>query len=118
MTTSSSPTFRRGDVVFVPVMFTDQRGVKPRPAVVICSSQYSQQTPDLVIATITSKLNAGPHPGDHVIADWRSAGLLRPSLGQAKVTTIDQTLVIRKIGQLSAQDLADLDNGLRSALGL
>ena len=118
MTISSSPAFRRGDVVFVPVVFTDQRGVKPRPAVVVSSSQYSQQTPDLIIATITGNLKAAPHPGDHLIADWRHAGLLRPSLAQAKVTTIARTLVIRKIGQLSARDLADLDNGLRSALGL
>jgi mRNA interferase MazF len=118
MTTSSSPAIQRGDVIYVPVVFTDRRGLKRRPAVVVSSNQYNQQTPDLVIATITSNLNTGPHPGDHVIADWRRAGLPKPSLVQAKLTTIAQALVRRKIGSFSPRDLAAFGAGLQLALAL
>jgi mRNA interferase MazF len=118
MTTSSSADFSRGDVVIVLFQFTDLSGLKPRPVVVVSSDAYNRRTPDLVVASITSNLQAGPHPGDHFIADWQGAGLLRPSLAQAKVTTIAQAIVRRRLGRLAPPDLAEFDAGLRLALGL
>ena len=113
MTTSSNPALRRREVIHIAVVFSDQRGVKVRPAVVVSGNQ---QAPDIVIATITSNLNALPHPGDHVITDWLGAGLPRPSLAQAKVTTIAQALVQRKISSFSPRDLTAFDTGLKLAL--
>jgi mRNA-degrading endonuclease toxin of MazEF toxin-antitoxin module len=57
-------TYRRVDVVLVPFDFTDRSGSKWRPAVVISSDRYNTDTPDVVVASITSNLQAVPHPGD------------------------------------------------------
>src|SRR5579859_7932175 len=65
---------RRGDVVLVPLDFTDRAGTKWRPAVIVSVDEYQRLSPDVVIASVTSNLRAIPHPGDHQIADWRSAG--------------------------------------------
>ncbi|SHJ43859.1 PemK-like, MazF-like toxin of type II toxin-antitoxin system [Tangfeifania diversioriginum] len=48
-------TFAKGDIVIIPVPFTDNRGYKLRPAVVI-SNDTVHQTGDVMIVQITSKL--------------------------------------------------------------
>ena len=111
-------TWRRGDVVLVPVGFTDRSGVKRRPAVIVSSDRYNAASPDVMIASITGNLKAVRHPGDHVLADWQAAGLLRPSLAQAKIATVKGSLIARRLGALSAADMAAVDRGLRAALAL
>jgi mRNA interferase MazF len=109
---------RRGDVVLVPFDFSDRSGSKWRPAAVISSDRYNQETPDVLIASITGNLNAIHHPGDHRLADWQAAGLLKPSLLQAKLATVEAPIVGRRLGSLSPSDLASFERGLRDALGL
>lgn len=111
-------TYCRGEVVLVPFDFTDLSRHKLRPAVVVSSDQYNQTTPDILIASITSNQAAIPHPGDHKIRDWQVAGLLKPSLAQMKLATIETSVIRRKLGLLSARDLAALELGLRTALNL
>ena len=84
----------------------------------ISSDRYNAQSPDVMIASITGNLQAIRHPGDHALNDWRAAGLLRPSLAQAKIATVEAAIVGRRLGRLSNADLAALDRGLREALGL
>jgi mRNA interferase MazF len=118
MPTQSMTTWRKGDVVLVPIGFTDQSGTKRRPAVIISSDQYNTQSPDVMIASITGNLQAVRHPGDHLLHHWQEAGLLRPSLVQAKIATVETSIVERRLGRLSRDDVTELDRGLREALGL
>jgi mRNA interferase MazF len=110
--------FRRGDVVLVPFGFTDGTGTKWRPAVVVSADAYGDRSPDVLIASITGNLRAIPHPGDHQVVEWDRAGLLRPSLVQTKLTTVEASMIGRRLGRLTAADLAAVDRGLRQALGL
>ena len=118
MPTPSTTIWRRGDIVLVPVGFTDQSGAKRRPAAIVSSETHNARSPDVMIASITSNLLAIRHPGDLVIRDWQAAGLLRPSLAQAKIATVEAAVIGRRLGRLSQHDLAALDRGLREALGL
>jgi mRNA interferase MazF len=111
-------TWRRGDVVLVPIGFTDQSGSKRRPAVIVSSDQYHAQPPDVMIASITSNLLAIRHPGDVLLDDWQAAGLLRPSLVQTKIATIENGIIERGLDRLSHEDLTKVDQGLREALSL
>ena len=47
--------FSKGDIVVIPVPFTDNKGYKLRPAVVV-SNDTVHQTGDVMIVQITSKL--------------------------------------------------------------
>jgi len=118
MPTQSMTIWRKGDVVLVPIGFTNQSGVKRQPEVIISSDQYNTQSPDVMIASITGNLLAIRHPGDHLIHHWQEAGLLRPSLVQAKIATVETSIVERRLGKLSGDDVTELDRGLREALGL
>lgn len=110
--------FRRGDIVLVPFDFTDRSGTKWRPAVVVSSEVYNRTTPDVIVASVTGNLRAIRHPGDRLLTDWRIEGLLKPSLAQTKLATIEASVVGRRLGTLSAQDLAAFEAGLQEALDL
>lgn len=115
--TRSTTNLRRGAVVLVPFDSTDRSAIKWRPAAVVSGKRYNTG-PDVVIASITGNLAAVPHPGDKPIRDWKAAGLLRPSLIQAKLATVEGSILGKRIGQLTAHDLAAFDHGLREALEL
>ena len=87
-------------------------------SIVTSSDRYNQQSPDLPIVSVTGNLGALPHPGDDPLKDWQTAGLLRPSLAQTKIATVEATLVGRTLGALSDDDMTRLERGLREALAL
>ncbi len=107
--------FEPGDVVLVAVPFTDQSGTKKRPAVIISSSTYNQQHPDLIILPITSQLRPGMN-WDIPMVHWREAGLLKPSTGKPVLATVEKTIIVKKLGRLHAEDLRTLQAGLKKML--
>lgn len=106
-----------GDVVLVPFPFTDQSGAKKRPAVIISSSGYNAGRRNLVIMTITSQMRASLGFGEALVADWQAAGLIKPSVLKPVVTSIEQGLVVRTMGALSAADLHRLREVIVQVIG-
>jgi len=64
--------YSRGDVVLVGFVFTDETGVRQRPAVIISSDAYHRGREEVIIAAITSRTDR-VLVGDHLISDWRQA---------------------------------------------
>jgi len=106
-----------GDVVLVPFPFTDQSGLKKRPAVVVSSAEYHARRVDLLIMAVTSQIRPRSGFGESIVADWRKAGLLAPSLVKPVITTIDKRLVLKKLGSLHGADLRTLRANLESIIG-
>lgn len=103
--------------MLVPIDFTDRSGSKVRPAVVVSGEEYNRG-PDLLIASVTGNLSAIPHPGDRRITNWEVAGLLRPSLAQTKLATVEARIIRRRLGRLESEDLEALSAGLKEAMEL
>ncbi|NUM48333.1 MAG: type II toxin-antitoxin system PemK/MazF family toxin [Anaerolineales bacterium] len=96
-------TYRQGDVLLVPFPFTDQSGVKQRPAVVLSGVDYNRTHPDLILAPITSQVT---NVLDEILlTDWKSAGLLKPGAVKPVVSSFELTLVRKQLGKLTAKDL-------------
>ena len=110
-------TYAFGEVVLVPFPFTDQSGLKKRPAVVVSSSGYNTNRRDLIIMAITSQVRTPPGFGEALVADWRAAGLIKPSVMKPVFTTIEQGLVVRTMGTLSANDLRTLRETVAQVIG-
>ena len=106
-----------GDVVLVPFPFTDQSVTKKRPAVVVSSDSYNQARPDVILMAITSQLSSPPRLGEVVIADWKTAGLLKASTTKPILTTIEKRLLIRSLGKLASPDLVSLRDALKKIVG-
>jgi mRNA interferase MazF len=66
---ASSAHFAFGTVILVPFPFSDQSGVKQRPAVIVFSDTYNTRRRDLVILAITSLLRPLPGFAEALVAD-------------------------------------------------
>lgn len=107
----------RGDVILINFVFSDESGIKPRPAVVISSNDYHQGRKEAIIAAITSQTDR-LLIGDDLIVDWKKAGLLFPSVSTGIIRTIRQDMINRKLGMMSAIDMRAIDNKLHNILNL
>ena len=97
-------------MVLLPFPFSDLSGKKVRPAVVLGGNSSG----DLFLVPITSQ------PGQvHLpFSDWRVAGLNVPCGLKAQIATIEERLVLKKLGVLSGFDAGQLDSALQSWLSL
>lgn len=94
-----------GDVALVRFPFAELAAVKKRPALVLARTVRSPRNRLATVAMITSQVDALPLQGDVILAEWKAAGLLHPSLlRMAKVATIDEELIERAIGRLAPID--------------
>ena len=106
-----------GDIVLVPFPFTDLSTAKRRPAVVVSSAAYHHGRRDLIIMAVTSQVRPGGALGEMKIVNWKTAGLIKPSVVKPVVTTIDAVLVIRRLGRLKIEDQEILRRSIDAILG-
>jgi mRNA interferase MazF len=109
--------FDFGDVVLVPFPFTSQRASKKRPAVVVSNRTYSTARPDVIVMAVTSQLRPNPELGDAWISHWHAAGLLKPSVVKPVFATLEQRLVLRRLGALGEADRAALRKAISEIIG-
>jgi mRNA interferase MazF len=107
-------SYFRGSVVLVRYPFTDVSGAKVRPAVVVSGVHESN---DLIIVPMTSR-TGGLTTGEFVLADYRSVGLNVPTAVKRGLHAIDERLVLKVVGALTAPDLAEVDRALAYWLAL
>jgi mRNA interferase MazF len=92
-----------GDVAIVPFPFTDIAVAKPRPALALSSRRANEDSGNTVFAMITTA-GRSHWPQDVPLTDCHSAGLTAASLVRIKLFTLDNRLIARRIGVLSARD--------------
>jgi mRNA interferase MazF len=109
--------YRRGDVVLVGFVFSDESGKKLRPALVISSPAYNRGRKEVVVTAITSNVRRRLF-GDHLIGDWKGAGLLFPSVATGILRTVTREMLDRKLGVMAKMDMDAVDYGLRRSLAL
>ena len=89
------------DVVIVPFPFTDSPVAKRRPALVISHRRFN--TSGRVVACIITTSRSARWPGDLELDEAASAKLGLPQssiIRSMKLFTIDNRLIVRKIGSL------------------
>jgi mRNA interferase MazF len=106
-----------GDVVLVPFPFTDQTGSKQRPAVVVSSTRYHRERPDLLLMPITSQVPSTARFGDVAVSDIRAAGLIKDGVIKPVVFTIEAKLVRKKLARLVDDDQRALRHAIAQLIG-
>ena len=107
-----------GDIVLVPFPFTDQTTTKKRPAIIVSSDAYHRDRPDLIVIAVTSQVRPASSVSEAAIAQWKEAGLLKPSVIKPLLATVGRNLAIRRLGALAPTDLDALRKVLRTILGV
>jgi mRNA interferase MazF len=103
------------DVVRVPFPFTDRSAAKRRPALVLSNEAFNAASGHTVMAMIT-KRDSRAWPQDYDVRQWAEAGLKLPSWIRMKIFTLENTLIIDRLGVLQAPDIAGFRKAASSAL--
>jgi len=92
--------YNNGDIVLIPVPFSDLSASKKRPVLVLSNNNYNTTKPDMIVVAITSNLT---QQGISISSsDMITGQLPKPSVIRSdKVYTLDQSIVIKSIGHLS-----------------
>ena len=109
MPTTSSMTCSRNDVVLLPIPFTDLTSRKVRPAIVVGRNET-----DLFLVPVSSVLSNTDLP----LQEWQGAGLNVPSGVKAQIATVEERLVVKVIGKITAVDRQAIDARMRTWLQL
>ncbi len=109
--------YKRGDVILVNFVFSDETGVRRRPAVIISSDIYHHGRQEAIVAAVTSQTER-VLTGDRLIKGWQGAGLLSPSVATGIIRTIKQGMIARKLGAMPQNDMQAIDSKLSAALAL
>lgn len=109
--------YKQRDIVLVDFGFSEETGSKKRPALIISGDDYHHSRNELIVMAITSNVKRSL-VGDTKIDEWKSAGLLYPSLVAGIIRTIKQAMVIRKLGVLTQHDFQKVQSSIKKALHL
>lgn len=107
-------TYDLWDVVVVPFPFTEKKGNKRRPALVVSKKGFNHHGHTL-LAMISSRTHAA-WPGDTEIVDHNAVGLHVACIVRLKIFTLDNRLIVKKIGHLSTFDRKKVSERFRPYL--
>lgn len=101
----------KGDIVLLTFPFTNFTGSKLRPAVILVDTIL-----DLTVCFITTQLQWQENT-DVQLMPTSSNGLKKESLIRtSKIATLDKTLAKGLLGQLTANEISDLNDKLKTLL--
>lgn len=104
--------FDRFDVVLVPFPFTDRHSQKRRPALVLSGhASFNCKTQHVVCAMITSAAHS-EWPLDVCITQPDLAGLPKACVIRMKLFTLDDSLILKRLGRLSEIDASSVSKAL------
>jgi mRNA interferase MazF len=107
-------SYSRDEVVLIRYPFSDLSGSKVRPAVIASAPHPSV---DVLIVPLTSKITP-LLVGEFVLKDWSQSGLNVPSAVKRGIYTLQESLIVKRVGQISSDDSIRLDSALRMWLKL
>jgi mRNA interferase MazF len=102
------------DIVVVPFPFTERASDKRRPGLVLSRRAFNDRG-HTVLAMITTAAH-DPWPGDVPVADLTAAGLRAACLVRLKLFTLDNRLIVKRIGRLAERDRRNAAGSLRRHL--
>lgn len=103
----------KGDIVLIPFPFTDLKGNKNRPALVLISGSL-----DITVSFISTQLKCKEEYDIELKSSYVN-GLKKDSLLRlSKIATIDKELALGKLGNISNADMVIVNENLRNLLQL
>ena len=100
----SGTMYKSGDILLIPIPFTDLSSAKKRPCIVISGTNYNRLTKDIIVMAITSKLSDKKY-SVRITNDDLAYGML-PTTSQIrvdKIYTISQKIVQRKLASANTE---------------
>ncbi len=101
--------YSKNDVILVRYPFSDLSSSKVRPAIIINAPSISR---DYFIVPISSR-TTNLITGEFILQDWEEIGLNVKSVVKRGIFTIEESLIIKKIGTLSKKYSDNLEKSIK-----
>ncbi len=96
----------QGDIVLVPIPFTDLSSVRRRPVIVISNDEYNRTTADAIVVAMTSNPAATKFSFTVTSSDLESGTLNHPGRVRVdKIYTLSQSIIVKTFGRVNAATL-------------
>ena len=96
----------QGDILLVPIPFTDLSSQKRRPVIVISNNAYNQKTTNLVVVAMTSNPVEVDYSFTISSSDLNKGTLNNPGKVRAdKIFTISKSIVVKTFGRVKEEVL-------------
>ncbi len=91
-----------GDVIRI--KFPGVFQTKMRPPVVLSSSTYHADHPDIILGLITSQTSKATSRTDYLMQSWQAAGLRVPPAFRSFIVTLPASAVVSRKGAMAKPD--------------
>jgi mRNA interferase MazF len=109
--------YKQGEIVLIPVPFSDLTNNKQRPILVISNDNYNKMTEDLVVVAITSQLKDLDYSVVIESKDLNEGELkVTSAIRVDKVYTLSKDIVRRKFGQVNTEVLEGVSNKINELI--
>lgn len=110
----SGTPYKQGDVVLVAFPFTNLKGAKQRPVLILSPQHHNMITEDIVVCGITTNLSDETNSvlinqKDMAEGDIHFTSRIKVD----KLFTLEQNLIIRKLGRVNATTLTRIKNVIK-----
>ncbi|MEO8168884.1 MAG: type II toxin-antitoxin system PemK/MazF family toxin [bacterium] len=110
---------RQGEILLLPVPFTDLQAVKRRPVLVLSNDRYNTSKNDILVAAITSNVTDDDigiliQPSDLQEGELRRTSLIRFD----KLYCLNQKNIVKRFGRLKKEKHHDVIGKIRSFIEL
>ena len=104
MKTGTMP--KQGDMLLIPIPFTDLSSQKRRPVIVISNDQFNRKTSDIVVVAMTSNPQVTEYSLSITSSDLVAGALNRPGkIRVDRIYTLSQAIIARTFGQVDDRTL-------------
>jgi len=107
---------KQGDIVLIPIPFTDLSSQKRRPVIIIWNNDYNQRAPDVLVVAMTSTPMLNTYSFTVTSADLVQGQLNRSGTVRVdKIYTLEP-LIVKTFGRVDASTLQRIRTILRSLI--
>jgi mRNA interferase MazF len=107
--------YKRGEIVLIPVPFSDLSSVKKRPVLVISNMAHNSKNSDIIVVAITSNLQQNGifiEGKDLLAGELPKKSLIRCD----KIYTLEKRIVIKQIGIVSKDVLENVISEIKKLI--
>ncbi len=106
---------RQGDIVLIPIPFTDLSSQKRRPVIVVSNDAYNRKTMDIVVVAMTSNPVAADYSFTITSSNLEQGRLNRPGKVRVdKIYTLSQSIVVKTFGRVNSNVLDRIRSTLQN----
>lgn len=107
----------QGDIVLIPIPFTDLESQKKRPVIIISNTYYNKSSQDIIAIAITSNIRGLDYEVIIENKDMIEGNLKRIScIRTDKIYTLSKELIIKKFGKINNVIVSDVKKSINILL--